>query len=186
MLTCGKGILLIISISQFRMYSTAWGYMKALDYATVLQSLEDRVAALESHEHDEAHDHHAALFSVSYSEGNSINTPDAVFVFDQVSLNREEGYNSTTGIFTCPIAGVYSFVYTSLPARGVETAVTLVRNNVKASSIYSDLSQGSTQSAERTELVLLAEGDAVWVKLEKGTVLRQQASLSFQGYRVSD
>ncbi|XP_020379999.1 collagen alpha-1(VIII) chain-like [Rhincodon typus] len=188
MLTCGKGILLIISIIQVRMSSTAWAHVKALDAGLALDvhALEDRLAVLESHEHDEAHDHHAALFSVSYSEGNSINTPNVVFAFDQVSLNREEGYNSTTGIFTCPIAGVYSFVYTSLPARGVETSVALMRNNVKVSSIYSDLSQGSTQSGERTDLILLAKGDTVCIQLEKGTVLRQQASLTFNGYRVSD
>ncbi|XP_043542136.1 cerebellin-3-like [Chiloscyllium plagiosum] len=108
------------------------------------------------------------------------------FVFDQVILNREEGYNSTTGIFTCPIQGVYSFVYSSFPGKGIATSVTLMKNNVEVSSIYSNLPEGSTQFSERTDLIFLEKGDNVSVQLKKGAVLRQAASLNFHGYRVSD
>ncbi|XP_072422688.1 cerebellin-3-like isoform X2 [Chiloscyllium punctatum] len=151
-----------------------------------LQALRDRLTRLETHEHEEAHDHHAALFAAAYSEGDAISITGVPFIFDQVTLNREEGYDNTTGIFTCPIQGVYSFVYSSFPGKGTATSVSLVKNNVEVSSIYSDLSEGNTQFSERTVLIFLAEGDKVCVQLKKGSVLRQAAYLNFHGYRVSD
>ncbi|GCC38484.1 cerebellin-3-like [Chiloscyllium punctatum] len=184
MSSCGKEILLLISVAQYFIYSRAGSDCERLHHT--LSTLAAKVAVLEDHVHHEAHDHHAALFSVSYSDGSSINTPGVHFIFDQVALNREEGYNSTTGIFTCPITGVYSFVYTSLPARGVETSIALMKNNVTVSFIYSDLPQNSTQFTERSDLIFLEEGDTLCVQLEQGAVLRDHAFLSWKGYRVSD
>ncbi|XP_060678477.1 complement C1q subcomponent subunit C-like [Hemiscyllium ocellatum] len=188
MFSCGKEVLLIIGVAQCLASSLAHSdnTNSCAGLQVQLQALENRLTMLEDHEHQEDHDHHAALFAASYSAGDSINTIGDHFMFDQVTLNREEGYNSTTGIFTCPIEGVYFFVYSSFPEKGIETSVTLMKNNVEVSSIDSVLPEGSTQFSEGSDLILLAKGDQVWVQLKTGAVLRQGTSLKFYGYRVSD
>ncbi|GCB79133.1 hypothetical protein scyTo_0020177, partial [Scyliorhinus torazame] len=155
------------------------------NFETLLEALQDRIAALEEFEHEEEHDHHATLFAVSLSQGNMVQTGDPI-VYNQVSLNREEGYNSTTGVFTCPIAGVYFFTYSCLPALGVETSVAFLKNGIGLSNIHTILPGGSTQQAERSELILLQLGDTVSVVLEIGSLLNNGNSLKFTGYRVSD
>ncbi|XP_038638506.1 adiponectin-like [Scyliorhinus canicula] len=155
------------------------------DDRELLKALVDQIAALEDMEHEEKHDHHAALFAVSLSQDNVVQT-GVTIVYNQVSLNREEGYNSTTGVFICPIAGVYFFTYSCLPAEGVETSVAIFKNGDRLSSIDTILPDGSTQQVERSELILLQKGDNVYVMLEVGSLLNNPGSLKFTGYRISD
>ncbi|XP_059805757.1 complement C1q subcomponent subunit A-like [Hypanus sabinus] len=150
--------------------------------------LEARVSALEHHlENEESHDrHHAVLFAATRSVRNGPPKPGSPIVFDQVQLNREEGYTNDTGIFTCPEEGIYFFAFSFLPRRDIsDTIVALVKNNVVHERLYSSLPAGTTQLSERSCLLQLEKGDRVWVKLEKGSVFMHQASMSFLGYRIS-
>ncbi|XP_062891313.1 complement C1q tumor necrosis factor-related protein 3-like [Mobula hypostoma] len=138
-------------------------------------------------EDEEIHDrHHAVLFAATRSVKNGPPKTGDAIVFDQVQLNREGGYDPNTGIFTCPEEGVFFFTFSFLP--GLEegdTTVALVKNDAVHERLYSSLPPGATQLSERSCLLRLVKGDRVWVSLEEGSVLMHQASLSFQGYRIS-
>ncbi|XP_067835320.1 complement C1q tumor necrosis factor-related protein 5-like [Heptranchias perlo] len=151
-----------------------------------LQQLEEKVEALEHHGEEVVHDHHAVLFSVALSDSDQAIVAVGPIVYDQVLLNEEGGYNSTTGVFTCPIPGVYYLAYTSLPQRGLETSVSLVRNGARLDTIYSGPAGDSTQLSARSELIRLQKADRLWVELEAGALLSDRSSLKFQAFRISD
>ena len=52
-------------------------------------------------------------FSAGLTQQVSL-TPNTSVAFDRVWLNIGDGYDNTTGIFTCPVAGTYVFMYSGL------------------------------------------------------------------------
>ncbi|XP_072884060.1 complement C1q tumor necrosis factor-related protein 3-like isoform X2 [Hemitrygon akajei] len=151
------------------------------------EDLETRVTALEHHLEDQSHDQlHAVVFAAIRGPTSSPPNTGATIVFDQVQLNREGGYDPDTGIFTCPEDGIYFFAFSFLPGQDAgDTTVALVKNDNVHERLYSSLPLGATQLSERSCLLRLEKGDRVWVILEQGSVMMHQASLSFQGYRIS-
>ncbi|XP_072884674.1 complement C1q subcomponent subunit A-like isoform X1 [Hemitrygon akajei] len=184
-----QAVLFILSISM----STKMAYLhhtggNSTHHHQDLEDLEARITALEHHlEDEESHDHlHAVVFAAIRGPTNSPPIQGAIIIFDQVQLNREGGYDANTGIFTCPEEGTYFFAFSFLPGRDeANTTVALVKNSAVHERLYSSLPLGATQLSERSCLLQLENGDQVWVTLEEGSVLIHQASLSFQGYRIS-
>ncbi|XP_051865793.1 collagen alpha-1(X) chain-like [Pristis pectinata] len=188
-----KTVLLILSASMstdaiYKSHQKGSAHDKNnTDHHQGWQDLLARITELEHHvEHDTHDDHHAVLFAASRGPDNNAPETGIPIVFDRVLLNREGAYDPDNGIFTCPDAGTYFFSFSFLPGlEAGETTVALVKNGDVHERLYSLLPADATQLSERSCLLHLEEGDQVWVTLEKGSVLIHQASLSFQGYRIS-
>ena len=58
-------------------------------------------------------------FSAGLTQQVSL-APNTSVAFDRVWLNIGDGYDNTTGIFTCPVAGTYVFMYSGI-AESVST-----------------------------------------------------------------
>ncbi|XP_060709342.1 complement C1q tumor necrosis factor-related protein 6-like [Hemiscyllium ocellatum] len=122
------------------------------------------------------------VFDVQRSTMNHVLTPVDPIVYDVVNVNLGQGYSCNTGKFTSPKCGLYFFSYSSLPGRGLETDVALIKNNKAVSVIHSVLPSDSSQLSARTVILNLHQGDQVWVKLVSGNLWSEGGSLSFQGF----
>ncbi|XP_060557880.1 complement C1q tumor necrosis factor-related protein 4-like [Ruditapes philippinarum] len=113
-------------------------------------------------------------------------------VFDKVFTNIGNGYDATTGIFTCPMAGTYTFQFHTLAHQDKSSWLNLYKNKVYIASIYghtvNDFAGGSN-----SVVLPLASGDTVEIRAVDGsygtdTNLYGQPDeiyTTFSGYRIS-
>ncbi|XP_041919795.1 complement C1q and tumor necrosis factor-related protein 9B-like [Alosa sapidissima] len=89
---------------------------------------------------------------------------NGVLKFRHILVNKREGYDATTGVFTCPMAGFYYFtVHASVYGRG---EVIIQKNGVKVVSAYhTTLPNRMSQVASISSVIKLSLGDRVWVDL---------------------
>lgn len=107
--------------------------------------------------------------------------------FPNVRFLSGTGYDSLTGIFTCPISGMYVFEHT-LFVNQLHYVVTSIRKNGEL-LVWIQGSGGNVDyyaSGSGTTVVSLQAGDRVWVQIEDAT---SQAVFggyfsSFVGYLV--
>ena len=66
--------------------------------------------------------------------------------FDRTLYNGHSGYNPATGIFTCPVGGVYYFAY-HVHVKGTNVWVALYKNNVPATYTYDEYKKGYLDQA---------------------------------------
>uniref|UniRef100_K1QJ78 Uncharacterized protein n=1 Tax=Magallana gigas TaxID=29159 RepID=K1QJ78_MAGGI len=59
-------------------------------------------------------------------------------IFDKVSLNEGSAYDYTSGIFTAPMNGIYSFTWSIVTKAGKYFVSEIVRNGQKFAYNYSD------------------------------------------------
>ncbi|XP_059825009.1 complement C1q tumor necrosis factor-related protein 3-like [Hypanus sabinus] len=110
---------------------------------------------------------------------SSLNT----LTYDSVLLNEGLGYDPTFGIFTAPVAGVYSFTFSLLGRRvTVESLVQLMKNGVIQRYIQSRLGRSQQQTSSGSTTMWLGAGDTVWVELARGIAWSELDSLSFQAF----
>ncbi|GCC24299.1 hypothetical protein chiPu_0002699 [Chiloscyllium punctatum] len=100
-------------------------------------------------------------------------------VYDAVIVNKGSAYNSTTGVFTAPLAGTYLFTYSLLG--GPTSEVRLVKNEEDLSYIHTILSTGEAQTGSMSVILTLESGDQIWVKLIEGNTWSGRGALNFQG-----
>lgn len=85
-------------------------------------------------------------------------------VFKKISLNAGDAYSLSTGVFTCPVPGVYMFSVV-IAVRGSGTTVGEIRVN-KDATLHA-ITEGSKadQDLQGTNMVIvkLIKGDRVWV-----------------------
>ncbi|KAL2095338.1 hypothetical protein ACEWY4_010057 [Coilia grayii] len=103
-------------------------------------------------------------------------TTDVSIPYREVSLNSASGYNPTHGIFTAPIAGLYSFsftVYSRVPLYGdrLYHHVILTQNGRPLTSVWEDNREDNEDSATHTVLLSLMPGDQVYMLLQSGREL---------------
>lgn len=84
--------------------------------------------------------------------------------FDRTLHNSLKSYDSATGIFTCPLAGVYYFSY-HVHVKGGSLWVALYRNNVPATYTYDEYKKGHMDQASGGAVLQLQEQDQVWVQM---------------------
>ena len=128
-------------------------------------------------------------------EFNTINTP---IPFDKERLNVGGGMDSTTGKFTAPRDGIYSFSFTALgqfaaSSARLELYVSLFLNNVEIGYGYCDEINDPSQNVFETSswqwTLSLQTGDQIWLQIgpiSTGTVLRGGWFTHFSGYLMEE
>jgi hypothetical protein len=105
------------------------------------------------------------------------------FITSEVEFNDGAGYNSGTGIFTAPIAGIYTFSITyKADGPGSARVLSLLRNGI----VYEVLGPDITSSSELTKWVTmkLDLGTTVSLTINTGTS-NYSGTGSFIGYKVN-
>ncbi|KAG7223035.1 hypothetical protein INR49_015924 [Caranx melampygus] len=103
-------------------------------------------------------------FTAKLNNCDSYPRHTGVLIFANVLLNEGDGYSSDTGIFTCPVDGLYHFsVHASVYGRG---QCAIYKNGEKVVSLYhTSLPDKCSQVASVSSVVKLSQGDNVWVNL---------------------
>nr|XP_034307104.1 complement C1q tumor necrosis factor-related protein 3-like [Crassostrea gigas] len=86
--------------------------------------------------------------------------------FNQVSLNEGSAYNTTTGKFTAPLDGVYSFSWTTMSNTGKYFITEIVLNGIPMAYNYTDsrgLSAGHSMASSHAN-IKMKKGDRVWIR----------------------
>ncbi|XP_036414984.1 cerebellin-2-like [Colossoma macropomum] len=95
---------------------------------------------------------------------------DITLVFKHVKTNIGEGFNSTTGVFTAPVRGVYVFAFNCFAGASRPMSSALFKNDVNVVSIWDQPSSGDSEdNGFNAATLLLDPGDRVYIKLWKGT-----------------
>ncbi|KAM7399567.1 hypothetical protein PAMP_018832 [Pampus punctatissimus] len=87
-----------------------------------------------------------------------------VLKFTNVLVNEGGGYSPDTGVFTCPVDGLYHFtVHVSVYGRG---QCGIFKNGEKVVSLYqTSLPDKCSQVASVSSVIKLSKEDAVWVNI---------------------
>ncbi|NWX67513.1 CO8A2 protein, partial [Alca torda] len=105
--------------------------------------------------------------------------------FDRTLYNGHNGYNPVTGIFTCPISGIYYFAY-HVHVKGTNVWVALYKNNVPATYTYDEYKKGYLDQASGSAVLELKENDQVWVQMPSdqanGLYSTEYIHSSFSGF----
>ncbi|XP_048774716.1 complement C1q tumor necrosis factor-related protein 1-like isoform X2 [Ostrea edulis] len=103
---------------------------------------------------------------VGFSAGltSMVNTNDTdLIVYDRVFLNMGNGYNSNTGVFTCPNAGTYAFLVHGVSTATSQLNLDLYRNNNYTVSVFAHARNGYA-SGHQSIVLQLDEQDMVFVQ----------------------
>lgn len=99
--------------------------------------------------------------------------------------NGHSGYNPATGIFTCPVGGVYYFAY-HVHVKGTNVWVALYKNNVPATYTYDEYKKGYLDQASGGAVLQLRPNDQVWVQMPSdqanGLYSTEYIHSSFSGF----
>lgn len=105
--------------------------------------------------------------------------------FDRTLYNGHSGYNPATGIFTCPVGGVYYFAY-HVHVKGTNVWVALYKNNVPATYTYDEYKKGYLDQASGGAVLQLRPNDQVWVQMPSdqanGLYSTEYIHSSFSGF----
>ncbi|VDH94637.1 Hypothetical predicted protein [Mytilus galloprovincialis] len=91
-------------------------------------------------------------------------------VFDVVKTNQGSGYNSHTGVFTCPKTGIYVFVWVIRLGSGYHSFDLMINNTVFGTTYLHNHSTDGNVSG--TVVAHVSKGDSVYVRMHstyKGT-----------------
>ncbi|XP_062576274.1 complement C1q and tumor necrosis factor-related protein 9A-like [Saccostrea cucullata] len=99
-------------------------------------------------------------------------------IFTKVLYNQGNGYDSSSGIFTAPSAGVYVFYVsiTSYSSNAISVDISLngysqvtARSNAGSGSGYRSSFSYSYQTGTNMAVLSLKRGDRVWIAYNSGT-----------------
>lgn len=102
------------------------------------------------------------------TERSRLNGIGAVIKFDQVILNRGNGYRKSTGTFTARYSGLYQFSVSVMSDNGKDLNVSLYQNNRIILSLYGLSQHGSSESA--VVVLWMKKGDCVNVRNKKNGI----------------
>nr|XP_034307462.1 heavy metal-binding protein HIP-like [Crassostrea gigas] len=86
-------------------------------------------------------------------------------IFDKVSLNEGNAYDKTSGIFTAPSDGIFSFSWTILTTTGKYFITEIVRNGQKVASNHADgRGHDGNPSSTAHPNIKMKKGDKVWIR----------------------
>lgn len=126
-------------------------------------------------------------FLASKSNGDVGATAD--IAFNNVTENVGSGYNSSTGVFTAPVAGLYFFSagVTFTFASGTKSAGFFESDNTAYNIIaYASMGSGNAEAQQvcLTMAKQMAVNDTVKVRVTAGSARGQAHETTFTGYRI--
>lgn len=103
-------------------------------------------------------------FTARLSRAHSTPYHRGVLKLVDVLVNQGDAYSPDTGVFTCPLEGVYHFaVHMSVSGRA---QCAIFKNGASLASAYhTSLPNDCCQAASISSTVLLSVGDELWVNL---------------------
>jgi hypothetical protein len=117
------------------------------------------------------HDQHLAAFQT--------------VIFDHVFTSVGGGYDPSSGLFTCPVAGRYNFFFSIMCDFGSEIHTGIVVNGIVKLYTFSHGSDQRLDQGSNAVILDLSVGDRVWIQVDKEagtrTVYGNNFS-SFSGY----
>jgi hypothetical protein len=112
---------------------------------------------------------------------------DDVVKFDDVKVNRGQGYDPSTGVFTAPRKGLYHFACVIMAYAGQQVHYQLNKNDALYIKGYSNKSGSATSTI--SDVVEMKKGDRVFVK-HRWTSSSQQIygahHSTFSGYFIQE
>lgn len=87
-------------------------------------------------------------------------------IFDKISLNEGNAYDKTSGIFTAPSDGIYSFTWTILTPAGKHFVNDIVRNGETIARNFTDGRSRRDGYAMSTSYanIKMKTGDKAWIR----------------------
>lgn len=103
--------------------------------------------------------------------------------FDTVFINIGNGYDSHTGVFTAPVAGLYIFSLTAMSTnRGAPLSLALKKNGATLATTWGQGREDPSDQDSRTLPTSLAKGDKVWIAQFLGNGVRGSWWTTFTGF----
>ncbi|XP_060605459.1 collagen alpha-2(VIII) chain-like [Ruditapes philippinarum] len=104
-----------------------------------------------------------------------------ILIFEKTFTNEGTGYDTSTGLFTAPVGGLYQFVIHTCAYKGKHSYLGLVLegNVIAADANYGDESYGCNNFGA---IVRVKSGSKIWVKSTSSGSNRQ---LYQSGYRFN-
>lgn len=127
---------------------------------------------------------HTVSFSVGLSNTQRVYNKDTI-LFDQVFVNEHSGYDTNTGVFTCPVPGLYVFhLHAYSSNKDTVMWLELLHNDRVTVSVsgYNSHTVGS-----QTVMLKLRQGDRVKIQSKEAQEfslfgLPEQVYSTFTGY----
>ncbi|XP_075999507.1 complement C1q and tumor necrosis factor-related protein 9B-like [Genypterus blacodes] len=130
-------------------------------------------------------------FTAKLRMDDSFPSNSGVLKFGTVQVNQGGGYDGDTGIFTCPVNGLYHFfVHMAVYQRG---QCAIFKNGEKVvvarhTNLPDTLSYKCSQVASMSSVVKLSENDEVWVNVDgqgpQEIIATEDNDTIFAGYYV--
>nr|KAG5693441.1 hypothetical protein BaRGS_022328 [Batillaria attramentaria] len=105
---------------------------------------------------------------------------NAVLKFDTIITNIGNAYDKTTGMFTAPLAGTYTFFLSQMSVNSHSVLyLAIVKHGVVLDLVYAE---GVARALQVT--THMAAGEQVWVRQNSGDAVRGSWYTIFSGFLV--
>lgn len=108
-----------------------------------------------------------------------------ILQFDHVITNIGLGYNTNTGIFTAPVAGVYAFFLSVTSSNNHGLLILAIdKHGNTLDYVYTEGSADSNDQGSSHVTTQMAAGEQLWVRQHAGVAVRGGSYTVFTGYLV--
>ncbi|XP_070578719.1 complement C1q tumor necrosis factor-related protein 5-like [Ptychodera flava] len=124
-------------------------------------------------------------FSAAKTSSMGQVSSETTVIYNRVISNVGNGYNTSTGKFTCTVSGVYFFMISASSYTSSNLYLCLMKNSqILACVMERRSSSGLRGSACNSVIIELQDGDEVWVRLGSGHALFSDGNkyTTFTGY----
>ncbi|XP_060066951.1 complement C1q and tumor necrosis factor-related protein 9B-like [Ylistrum balloti] len=146
----------IVSLTQSMVENQLNGCNNTINaLETKIVEMEKRVTELEARSQD---------VKVGFYTFITYASAEAIIKFDRVKFNEGQAYDSSTGVFTCPISGAYHFVW-SVQVDNTEYGYVLVDFKRNGDTYGFTITHGPKQHTSTNSVVIrLQRGDRIWLQ----------------------